>query len=723
MNWSVDFAPLLPPPILWLLVAMAAALVALLLFRRSRGAWLRLAALAAMLAALFNPTLREEERENLANVAIVVLDESTSQKLAGRPEQTAAIKANLEAKFAKIPNLNIKWVTGAKPSDTAAAGTNLFADLNAALSDTAPDRIAGVLFVTDGQVHDVPKSAQSLGFDAPIHTLLTGAKGEFDRRIEIIEAPKYGLVSQSRTIQLVVRETGKASAASAPVTLKVRRESKPDEVVRTEIGRVNKIDMPFPHTGTNIVEVELDAVPGELTPANNRVVVAAEGVRENLRVLLVSGQPHAGERTWRNLLKSDAAVDLVHFTILRPPEKQDGTPINQLSLIAFPTRELFSEKINEFDLIIFDRYEHKGILQMLYYDNIAKYVEQHGGALLIAAGDDYAGNSTIHKTPLASVLPATPTGRVIETPFRAKITAEGEKHPVTMGLPGSISPQLADAKTGAMPEPSWGRWFRQAEVTPDRGRVVMSGAEDKPLLILDRKGKGRVALLTSDHSWLWARGFDGGGPHTDLLRRLSHWLMKEPDLEEERLIASSKGLKLTLERRSMEETVGPVKLLGPGGEISEVKLQPMTAGPLTSGSGIWRATVDVKIPGLYKAETQANLGTLTAVANAGIEDPREMSEVTATEDKLKPIADATGGGVFWTKSSGLLTPAAASSVDVPRISIMSNAKVMAGSGWLGLKDREAFLTRGVKLTPMFTGLAALSALLALIALAWWREGR
>ena len=714
MNWSIDFAPLLPGPILWVLVALAIALVALLFFRRSRGAWLRLAALAAMLGALFNPTLREEERESLANVAIVVLDDSTSQKLAGRPEQTKAIRADLEAKFAKIPNLVIKWVTGGTPSDTAASGTNLFTDLNAALTDTAPDRIAGVVFVTDGQVHDVPKSAQSLGFDAPVHTLLTGMKGEFDRRIEIIEAPRFGLVGQSRPIQLAVRETGKATAASGPVTLKVRREGKADETVRTEINRTAKIEMPFPHTGQNIVEIELDPVPGELTPANNRAVIAAEGVRENLRVLLVSGEPHAGERTWRNLLKSDAAVDLVHFTILRPPEKQDGTPINQLSLIAFPTRELFSEKINDFDLIIFDRYEHKGILQLLYYDNIARYVDQHGGALLIAAGGEYGGNFSIQKTPLGQVLPAMPTGRVIETPFRARITAEGAKHPVTAGLPGSISPQFADAKA----EPTWGRWFRQAEVRPDRGRVVMSGAEDKPLLILDRKGKGRVALLTSDHSWLWARGFDGGGPHTDLLRRLSHWLMKEPDLEEERLIATSKGLKLTLERRSMEDKVGPVKLFGPGGDTSEVALEATA-----QGSGIWRATVDVKIPGLYKAETPGPQEILTAVANAGIEDPREMSEVTATEDKMKPIADATGGGVFWTKANSLLSATVSTAVDVPRISMMSNAKVMAGSGWLGLKDREAYLTRGVKLTPMFTGLAALSALLALIALAWWREGR
>jgi hypothetical protein len=467
--------------------------------------------------------------------------------------------------------------------------------------------------------------------------------------------------------------------------------------------------MPFPHAGTNILEVELETAPGELTPANNRLVVVAEGVRENLRVLLVSGEPHAGERTWRNLLKSDAAVDLVHFTILRPPEKQDGTPINQLSLIAFPTKELFSDKIKDFDLIIFDRYQHRGILQLIYYDNIARYVDSHGGALLIAAGDDYASNTSLYRTPLSPVLPASPTGRVIEEPFKAAVTADGFKHPVTQSLPGAnhAEPQMA---------PTWGRWFRQAEVHADRGRTVMEGAEHQPLLVLDRKGKGRVALLTSDQAWLWARGYEGGGPHTDLLRRLSHWLMKEPDLEEERLIATAHGLKLTLERRSLDETVGPVVLSGPGGEKSDVTLE-------ADGAGRWKSTIDVKVPGLYKAETQSTSGPLTAVAHAGTEDPREMSEVTATDDKLKPISDATGGGIFWTRTTAPAADADTVSVNLPRVTMLANAKVLAGSGWMGLKDREAFVTRGVKLTPMFSGLLALAALLALMALAWWREGR
>lgn len=706
MSWSLDFAPMLPMPLLAAAAVVALILTALLAWRRSRGWPLRLAALAALLAALTNPILREEQRESLANVAIVVVDESTSQALAKRPEQTAAIRKELETRLAAIPNLEVKWVTAARPSEGVTLGTQLFTDLNKALSETPADRIAGVIMVTDGQVHDVPKSAAALGFDAPVHALLTGAPGEFDRRIEVLKAPRYGIVGQTRDVEVAVREHGKGGIAPS-VTLKVRRSGKPDETIRADIGKPVLIPMQFPHAGTNLLEVELETAPGELTPANNRAVISAEGVRENLRVLLVSGEPHAGERTWRNLLKSDAAVDLVHFTILRPPEKQDGTPINQLSLIAFPTKELFSDKIKDFDLIIFDRYAHRGILQMLYYDNISRYVDTYGGALLIAAGDDYAGITSLYRTPLAPALPARPTGRVIEEPFKARVTEDGLKHPVTRGLPGGGGEDLNAV-------PTWGRWFRQVEVRPDRGRTIMKGAQDQPLLILDRKGKGRVALLTSDHAWLWARGYEGGGPHTDLLRRLSHWLMKEPDLEEERLLASARGLKLSIERRSMEKTVKPIKVSGPGGDTSEVTLEP-------SGAGKWTSTVEVKLPGLYKVETEGPEGTLTAVAHAGSEDPREMSEVVATDERMRPIDEATGGGAFWTKTSAASTDPA--KVELPRITMLANSKVLAGSGWLGLKDREAFVTRGVKLTPMFTGLLALAALLALLTLSWWREGK
>src|SRR5512145_1321058 len=447
-NWSLDFTLMVPPLLFWASAALAVFLVAVLLVRRTRGAVLRALSLAALLLALANPTLRQEERESLANIAIVVIDESLSQSIAGRPEQTAAIKRELETRLGAIPSLQVRWVHSSRATGEQAAGTNLFADLNGALANTPPDRLAGVIMITDGQVHDVPKTAQVLGFDAPVHGLLTGTPGEFDRRIEILKAPRYGIVGSTRDIELRVVETGRKGRAGERVTLKIRREGNPDTSRTAVIGRPLTVPMSFPHAGQNIIEIELETAPGELTSANNRIVVVAEGVRENLRVLLVSGEPHAGERVWRNLLKSDAAVDLLHFTILRPPHKQDGTPLNQLALIAFPTKELFSDKIKDFDLIIFDRYQHRDILHSLYYENIARYVHD-GGALLVASGDDYAGKTSLAYTPLSTVLPAMPTGQLIERPFKARLSGDGHKHPVTRGLPGSEET-----------EPAWGRWFR-----------------------------------------------------------------------------------------------------------------------------------------------------------------------------------------------------------------------------------------------------------------------
>ncbi len=703
-QWSIEFSPLVPLSVIWVALGVLGVLIALLVLQRSRGTLLRMLALGAVILALANPALRQEERESLGNIAIVVIDKSTSQALADRPEQADKIKKELEKKLGAIKGLDVVWVNGGLPNRGVRGGTALFGDLNSALANVPPDRLAGVIMVTDGQVHDVPKSAAALGFDAPVHVLLTGRPGEFDRRIEVIKAPKFGIVGQRRVIEFAVRATGPRARRQGSVSVRIRREGQPDQVVRTFVDQPNKIAMAFPHAGLNIVEIELQAAKGELTKANNRVVVAAKGVRENLRVLLVSGEPHAGERTWRNLLKSDAAVDLVHFTILRPPDKLDDTPIHQLSLIAFPTRELFSEKIRDFDLIIFDRYKQRGILQLLYYDKIARYVSEHGGGLLIAAGDDYAGPRSLVRTPVLPVLPALPSGRVMTEAFKANLTRDGQKHPVTRDLPGA---KLTGSK--------WGRWFRQVEVTPERGRTVMVGAQKKPLLILDRKGKGRVALLTSDHAWLWARGFDGGGPHTDLLRRLSHWLMKEPDLEEERLLAFSKGLKVTIERRSMELRVAPITISKPGGGGARITLNKV-------GEGLWRGVLDVKEPGLYKMQTPSTVGVLTAVAHAGIEDPIEMSEVTATDKKLRKLVEATGAGILWTRSRRLL-PTASDDVTLPRITLLSAAKVLSGSGWIGLRDRNAQVTRGVQLTRVFAGALALAALLMLLTLAWWREGR
>lgn len=687
MQYGIAFTPLVPSLVLWLAVAAIVVIAALLLLGRARGATVRVAALALILLALANPSFTREDREPLSSVAAVVIDKSPSQNFGERNSETEKAKEALVDRLKKINGLEVR-VVEAGQADGETDGTKLFGALSSALSDVPIDRVAGAFLITDGRVHDIPANVAALGFQAPVHALITGRKDERDRRIAISAAPRFGIVGQTQTITYRLDDQG-VSGERAKVV--VRRDG---EVIneRTVLsGQTVNVDVDIKHAGPNIVEIEASPLDNELTPVNNRAVVSIDGVRDKLRVLLVSGEPHSGERTWRNLLKSDASVDLVHFTILRPPEKQDGTPINELSLIAFPTRELFQQKINEFQLIIFDRYARQGVLPIAYFDNIARYVRA-GGAVLVSAGPDYASTTSIWRTPLDSVLPAEPVG-VTEKPFYAHLSDAGKRHPVTRGLEGS-----------ATEPPHWSRFFRTVETRNTTSPPVMTGADGKPLLLLSHFGEGRVALLLTDHIWLWARGYEGGGPHLDLLRRMSHWLMKQPDLDEEALRMQVHGHELVVQRQTMADSVTPVTVTSPSGATRELTL---SAGE----PGTWSSTIPANELGLW----QATDGTLKALINVGPTNPKEFSEVTSTPETLKPLTQATGGDARRI--------VAGSSVELPRIVPVRAASVFRGDGWMGVKMRDASVVKGVGVLPLFAGLIGLLLLLGAFAATWLREGR
>ena len=688
MNLGIAFAPLVAEPVLWAAIAAAVILALLLFVSRSRGATIRALALALVVLALANPSLTREDRDPLSSVAVVVVDKSPSQSFGDRTQQTEAARAAVVERLSHIPGLDVR-VVEAGQADGETDGTRLFTALGTTLADVPTDRVAGVIMITDGRVHDVPQDAGALGFAAPLHALITGNKNEIDRRVALIAAPRFGIVGQSQTITYKVEDQG-TKETSAVVT--VRRDGDVIETRSVPVGIPQNVDIAIPHGGQNIVEIEAAALPGELTTVNNRAVVEIDGVRDKLRVLLVSGEPHAGERTWRNLLKSDASVDLVHFTILRPPEKQDGTPINELSLIAFPTRELFQQKIGEFQLIIFDRYARQGVLPIIYFDNITRYVRD-GGAVLVAAGPDYASQTSLWRTPLDAILPAEPDGNVTDQAFRPSLTELGRRHPVTRGLDG------ADSNP-----PNWSEWFRIVDTRNATGTTVMQGPDSKPLLVLSREGEGRVALLLSDHIWLWARGFEGGGPHLDLLRRLSHWLMKEPDLEEEALRLKMSGRNLVVQRQTMADSVGDVTLTSPSGASSVLKLEP-------TEPGVWEKSVVADELGLWRATD----GKLNALTNIGPANPREFAEVTSTTDVMAPIANATGGSARRLDDGNGL--------DVPRIVAVRSGGTYSGDNWIGLKMRDASVVRGIGVLPVFAGLLGLLLLIGSLAGTWAREGR
>ncbi|KWV56453.1 hypothetical protein AS156_04365 [Bradyrhizobium macuxiense] len=687
MNYGIAFTPLVPSIVLWLALGAIVVIAVLLLLSRARGTAVRVGALALILLALANPSFTREDREPLSSVAVVVVDKSPSQNFGTRTQETEKAREALVDSLKQIKGLEVR-VVEAGQADGETDGTKLFGALSSALADVPVERVAGAFMITDGRVHDIPANAQALGFQAPVHALITGRKDERDRRIAITAAPRFGIVGQTQTISFRLDDQG-VTGERAKVT--IRRDGEVINERTMTSGQSASVDIDIKHAGQNIVEIEASPLENELTPVNNRAVVSIDGVRDKLRVLLVSGEPHSGERTWRNLLKSDPSVDLVHFTILRPPEKQDGTPINELSLIAFPTRELFQQKINEFQLIIFDRYARQGVLPIAYFDNIARYVRA-GGAVLVSAGPDYASTTSIWRTPLDAVLPAEPVG-VTEKPFYAHLSDAGKRHPVTRGLEGS-----------AFEPPHWSRFFRTVETRNAVNPPVMTGADGKPLLLLSRFGEGRVALLLSDHIWLWARGYEGGGPHLDLLRRVSHWLMKQPDLDEEALHMQVQGKDLMVVRQTMADTVSPVTVTSPSGTAHQLTLA-------ASDPGEWRATLPANELGLW----QATDGTLKALINVGPTNPKEFSEVTSTTETLKPLAQATGGD-----SRRIVD---GSNLDMPRIVPVHSSSIFRGDGWLGVKMRDASVVKGVGVLPMFAGVIGLLLLLGAFAATWLREGR
>ena len=622
---------MLPLPGLILAAAIVLLIAGFSFYTRTRGAVWRISAAVLLLLLLLRPALVSESREPLKDVAVLAIDESPSTEVADRDVEIAEELERLKQRLADYgKTLEIKEVRFRHGSIAEAGdGTKLFTGLQEALGSVPRGQLAGAIVLSDGQIHDIPESLRPDALAVPVHVRLAGRRDMRDRRLIIKNAPAYGIVGS--TVSFTIRVEDTDANSGNPAQLTVRKDGRQISQRNVAVGRDTTISVEIDHGGNSVIEFLVDRGPDELTIENNRAVLSVNGVRDRLRVLLVSGEPHPGERTWRNLLKSDPSVDLVHFTILRPPEKQDGTPINELSLISFPTRELFEVKLKEFDLVIFDRYRRRGVLPPVYLQNIVEYVRD-GGALLEAVGPSYAGPFSIYRTPLGELLPGAPTGKLIDKPFRPQVTDLGQRHPVTANLPGSRGEEA----------PTWGRWLRQIDIELARGNVLMSGADTKPLLVLDRFHEGRVAQFNSDHIWLWARGFEGGGPQAELLRRLAHWLMKEPDLEEDDLRASFDGQNLKIEHRSLEmKDKVEIELTDPVGETRKLQLGESKGG---------RSTHEVRVdrPGLYTIRQ----GDKTVLSAVGALNPREFADLRSTEKILRPVTEASGGSLTWIASDG-----------------------------------------------------------------------
>jgi len=678
---NIIFDPAFAWPVIWGAGAVIAALLILAVWRGLKGWALRMLGAAALLMALAGPSLQIEDRAPEGDILLAIVDESASQGLSDRGTQSEAALEALRARVAGTEGLELRVARMGDGEDNR--GSLLMTALGNALAELPRDRVAGMVLISDGRLHDVEMAPD---LPAPLHLMQTGKPDDWDRRLTITNAPAFGILDEEQEIRLRVDDMGAAPAAeSVPLTIAI--DGGEPETYTVPVGRELALPITLTHGGQNVIQFTIPVEDGELTDRNNAAVVNMNGVRDRLRVLLVSGVPHPGTRTWRNLLKSDSAVDLVHFTILRPPEKQDGVPVNELSLIAFPTQELFMEKIDEFDLIIFDRYKLRGILPASYLGSVRDYIDR-GGAVLVAAGPDLATAQSLARSPLGDMLPGAPTARVLERGFLPEITELGTRHPVTRGLKDFA------------PEGGWGRWMRLIEMDETAGMTVMSGVDDRPLLTLDRVGEGRVALLSSDHAWLWDRGFEGGGPQLELLRRLAHWMMKEPELEEEALTAGAVGGTVTVTRRTMEEGARSLTVTRPDGTEEDMPMEEVAPG-------LFRSEFATGEVGLFRLSE----GDQQAVVAVGPTSPREFEQTIASAEDLTPVMAPMRGG------------AAVIDEGTPGLRAVRAGQAAIGRGWIGFTPRGAYVVENLRVVPLAPAWLMLLIAAGLAVAAWLIEGR
>lgn len=660
---------------------------------RLRSQFTRLTAGLLLIVGVLNPQAVEEDRETLPDTVIVIEDRSDSMSFGGRDSALNEISASLKSTFRADGNLDV--VTISVPQDND--GTLLAAAMSDALAGTPSERLAGVIALTDGRAHDLSEATASyLPKGTPFHSLIIGEAESRDRRISATKAPKFGVVGEQAEFELLVEDPG-FEGEQARIEVKLNGDVKARFPIT--IGRSLSIPLEIERRGNNTVEMLVQGVEGELTLNNNLFVSEIQGVRDRLRVLLITGEPHSGGRAWRNLLKSDPALDLVQFTILTSRSKYTNAQERELSLIQFPTRQLFEERLNEFDLIIFDQYERRSLsrtqgrsrptIPPQYFQNISRYVED-GGALLLATGPAFATQASLYRTPLVSVLPARPTGDILTGAFRPELNEKGRRHPITADFQGNE-------------DQAWGPWYRVIDNDPIGGDVLMDGPDGAPLFVIDKVRDGRVAMLMSDQAWLWAKGHEGGGPYREMFRRTAHWLMGEPELDAETLSAVRDGDNLVITRKSLDDVDSRVSVISPDGTTRRIALDRIT-------NGLYRATLPLQGQGAYRLQSD-DISTITAV---GALNPKEYNNLLPTEDVLTPLSEAT---------NGLIKSVQLSASNVPNVRRTSPGRATNGNNWMGLVSHDAYTVTQSRRTPLAPGLFIFALFFLFLAWAWRREGK
>jgi uncharacterized membrane protein len=552
--------------------------------------------------------------------------------------------------------------------------TDLLAALRAAATGqggSTARKLSGILLFSDGADNSElstglsPRTRAAIEeLGVPISTFALGKSGLKDLAIETVKVDEFAFVRNSITAEVEVRGRG---FKGQPTKVVLRREG---TVIATRDIRfesdddVQTVTFTFTpdQTGRFVYTLAVPVFPEEAVSDNNTRSFALKVIRDRVRVLLVAGRPSWDERFLRGLLRQDPNVELISFYILRNQADVTGATNDEreLSLIPFPMREIFQEKLDTFDVVIFQNfgYSEPGLSIASYESGLANYVK-NGGALLLIGGDRSFSEAPGRFGMLADALPVEAALPADVQPFKARLTPEGQRHPVTALGGASQSSESAWASLPAIPGINLTRAKSGATVLLEHPFATVDGRA-APLLALWDYGRGRSLALTTDGSWYWAFVAHGSGSQSRYYERFwsnaLRWLVRDPDLTTLQVVADPPSV----EPGKPVAVVVTARLPNyqPAAD-AEVKVDLVSADDghvvgtrqgETNADGIVRLEFPPPAPGPYRLVGRASKGERSlgegqdAVAVRAV--GTELADAHVGTDLLQEIAKVSGGKAF-----------------------------------------------------------------------------
>jgi uncharacterized membrane protein len=526
------------------------------------------------------------------------------------------------------------------------------------------EELSAVVLISDGADLSPGWSPQQLkGLGVRVHTIAVGSEHEpADDAILAIKADPVGFLRQAAEVEVSVRSTRKERE---PLIVSLREQGQLVSEAKAELddSGQGKVVLPFTpgRLGRAVYTVSLPLAEGDAVPENNERAFLVRVTRDKLRVLLLCGAPTWDTRFLRAFLKADPAIDLITFFILRTSSDLAMASPEELSLIPFPTDELFREHLDSFDLVIFQDFNYGPYQVAAYLPRIRDYVIKGGAFAMIGGTRAFAGGGYEH-TPIAEILPVrmAPGANALSTrEFAPTLVEAMARHPIVELVPdqtenqktwSELAPLVGANKLLGLRESSHALLVHPNEKDAQGGPM--------PVLAVGTAGQGRVLALAADSSWRWSITTAGrrgdASAYERFWDRALRWLARDPLLEPAHIEtdrerygpgAPIKARMLLRDDRYQPLASHALELLVLDMQGAVSSRQPLESDVDGSAGAELHVPAD---PGAYRLavrdlQSEAPIAEQGFIVEAGGD---ELADPRPRPDLLREIAAVTGGSFY-----------------------------------------------------------------------------